>query len=231
MFGKNSVQSKMRSDGQILRIVKGSPFLTIQGEGPHTGKAAVFLRLHGCNLRCWFCDTEFENHDDPDVSVVDIAQMIMDVRGAARLVVSTGGEPMRQNILPLCQMLRQMRMLIQIETAGTLWIKGIERVAEIVCSPKTPAINSFVYDHACAFKYVISQSGVTPGSYLPTISSQPDTKPRQVAPPRKGAPVYLSPMDEYDPDKNAENHRAVAALAIKYNVIAGVQLHKIMELD
>ena len=35
------------SDGKTLRMVKGSPFLTIQGEGPYAGWPAVFIRLHG----------------------------------------------------------------------------------------------------------------------------------------------------------------------------------------
>ena len=39
-------------------------FYSIQGEGAHSGEAAIFLRLSGCNLRCHFCDTEHQPYHD-----------------------------------------------------------------------------------------------------------------------------------------------------------------------
>jgi 7-carboxy-7-deazaguanine synthase len=231
MFGANKVEGKVRGDGHSLRIVKGSPWLTIQGEGPYIGRPAVFLRLHGCNLRCWFCDTQFDASDNPTMDVADIVQAIMAVRGAARLVVITGGEPMRQNILRLCGMLKELGFIVQVETAGTLWINGIENVADIVCSPKTPTLNAKAYELSHYFKYVISRKFITNGTYVPFMTTQPDTRPEMLATPRPGAPVYLSPMDEYDSGANTDNLKTVAELAIKYNVIAGVQLHKLIGLD
>jgi organic radical activating enzyme len=231
MFGQNRIEGKVRSDGRSLRVVKGSPFLTIQGEGPYMGRAAVFLRLHGCNLRCWFCDTKFDDPENPTFELSEIVQAIMDVRQAARMVVITGGEPMRQNILPLCSLLKELGFLVQIETAGSLWINGIENFADVVCSPKTPTINENAYELSHAFKYVISRKYITEGTYLPTMATQPDVRPSQLAPPRPGAPVYLSPMDEYALEANENNQRAVVELAIKYNVIAGIQLHKVVGYD
>jgi 7-carboxy-7-deazaguanine synthase len=68
MFGKNPVaKQEIDGDGMALRVVDGAPFYTIQGEGPFAGDAAVFLRLHGCPLRCFFCDTEFSRAEDPYV--------------------------------------------------------------------------------------------------------------------------------------------------------------------
>ena len=34
-------------------------YKSVQGEGLLTGKASVFVRVSGCNLRCWFCDTPY----------------------------------------------------------------------------------------------------------------------------------------------------------------------------
>jgi organic radical activating enzyme len=231
MFGKNRILSKNHGDGQTLRIVRGSPWLTLQGEGPYAGRAAVFIRLHGCNLRCTFCDTNFDQDDNPFVDIDELAQQVTDIRGAARLVVITGGEPLRQNILPLCRLLRYRLMMVQIETAGTLWIDGIEGAADIVTSPKTPTININAYEGSLAFKYVISSKYVADDTYLPMMATQPGAKPALLAGPRPGAQVFLSPMDEYDEKQNQLNRETVAQLAIKYNVIAGLQLHKHMGVD
>jgi len=231
MFGKNEVLSPDYSDGTSLRIVKSSPFLTIQGEGPYMGHAAVFVRLHGCNLRCTFCDTEFSDPTDPVLPLREIVGAVMTRKQNAKLVVITGGEPMRQNIVPLCVKLHAEGLKVQIETAGTLWLNGIEQVADIVCSPKTPMIHIQAWQHAVAFKYVISSRFVAPDSYIPLTATQPRAMPRKLAAPRPGAPVYLSPMDEYDETQNRLNRRTVAELAIQFDVIAGIQLHKFIEVD
>jgi hypothetical protein len=78
---------------------------------------------------------------------------------------------------------------------------------------------------------VISAKNIVEDGYLPVMATQPGTRPSKLAAPRPGVPVYLSPMDEQDETINAANRRAVAQLAIRYNVIAGIQLHKFMEMD
>lgn len=231
MFGNNSILKQEFSDGQLLHIVNGSPWLTIQGEGPYAGHAAVFIRLHGCNLRCRFCDTNFDDPHDPVWEISKIVDRVMQIRGAARLVVLTGGEPMRQNIYPLTHRLWGLGFQVQIETAGTIWIQGIEKYADVVVSPKTPSICDEAYNHAVAFKYVIHSHCVRDDTFVPFMATQPRSAPRMLASPRPGAPVYLSPMDEYDEERNESNRRAVAELAIKFNVIAGIQLHKFMGVD
>lgn len=61
MFGQNT--PRRRESGGLLQVQ--DVFYTIQGEGPFAGRTAVFIRLTGCNLRCWFCDTVWG--DDSDV--------------------------------------------------------------------------------------------------------------------------------------------------------------------
>lgn len=238
MFGHNQMLKKDHGDGQTLHVVKGSPFLTIQGEGPYIGHPAVFVRLHGCHLRCYFCDTNFDDPDDPVVGTGVLLDRIMETRSMARLIVITGGEPMRQNIFPLCNALYGLGFTVQIETAGTFWIDGIEDVAEIVCSPKTPTIHPMIYEYASAFKYVISGGDendplklLFSTAGIPIIATQPGARTAELASPRDGAPVYLSPMDEGDAYLNSRNRKLVALLALRHGYIAGVQLHKLLEMD
>ena len=103
-------------------------FYTIQGEGYHQGKAAYFIRLGGCNLACDFCDTEFERF-----APMAVAEIVARAREEALpLAVITGGEPLRQNIAPLCEALLHAGMQVQIETNGTLWRSLPEAVQVVV---------------------------------------------------------------------------------------------------
>jgi organic radical activating enzyme len=231
MFGENPLLKPEYGSGRSLRVVKGSPFLTIQGEGPHAGRGAIFIRLHGCNLACTFCDTNFSDPDDPTVKIEDLVKAVEQYGPPTKLVVLTGGEPLRQPIIPLCHQLAARGYEIQIETAGVLWQPSIHSYTELVVSPKTPVIHDQIYRTAAAFKYVIDvEQAFGDDSFLPTTATQARARKRRLAAPRPGAPVYLSPMDTGDPERNARNHELVAHLAIKHGVIAGVQLHKILDM-
>ena len=234
MFGLNRILKKVETDGFRLHIVAGSPFRTIQGEGPYTGWPAVFVRLHGCNLACTFCDTNFDHPDDPILPIDTLAEYASEMFGVEehKLLVITGGEPLRQNILPFIRVMRAKvpNVLIQIETAGTLWIDGIEDLCAIVCSPKTPVIHPKVHAHAIAFKYLIDYKD-DHDTFVPVTATQANARPARLALPRTGAPIYLSPMDNYDDRRNTLNRKLVAQLALQYGAHAGVQLHKLLELD
>lgn len=229
MFGQNPVASiEHGTDGRVLRIVKGTPFSTIQGEGPYAGHRATFIRLHGCNLRCYFCDTQFSDPEDPEVPIEALVEKA--VLFGNELVVITGGEPLRQNIIPLCAKLSALGLKVQIETAGTLFLRNLRAFASVVCSPKTAKIDPGIYDCASAFKYVIDYRQKFDG-FIPITATQPGARPQKLAEPRPGAPVYLSPMDTGQEDENLINRKLVAQLAMDYGAIAGLQLHKFMDLD
>ena len=146
MFGRNPIRKSIAAttDGQTLAVQE--IFDTIQGEGPLAGQPCVFIRLAGCNLACKFCDTEFETKIDNLLSVDQIVAQTTALRHHG-WVVLTGGEPMRQNVVPLCEALAARGRHVQIETAGNFWVPEEwqgrfehllhEGDVSIVVSPKT----------------------------------------------------------------------------------------------
>ena len=112
-------------------------FLTLQGEGAHAGRVAVFCRFAGCNLWtgreedradavCRFCDTDFVGMDGTlggrYASADDLADTIAAQWAGAgdRYVVLTGGEPLLQVDAALIAALHARGFTIAIETNGTL---------------------------------------------------------------------------------------------------------------
>ena len=238
MFGHNPVMKPETHDGSVLKVVKIFP--TIQGEGPFAGHPSIFIRLHGCHLKCWFCDTEFSNPEDPEMPVEDILGAVQSLaeKGRYKLVVITGGEPTRQPLGKLIAALIEAGFLIQIETAGSFWQECLRNTdVHIIVSPKTGMVHQEIQWLARAYKYVISFANYSKDDGLPTASTQqkgmaanifrPDPSVQKVV----KVPIYLSPMDEYDEGKNKANRSLVARLAQKHGYIAGLQLHKFMGVE
>jgi len=129
-------------------------FLTLQGEGAHSGRVAVFLRFAGCNLWnglerdragavCAFCDTDFvgmdgENggqFDDPEALAHSVIKLWPG--GGQPWVVCTGGEPLLQLDPPLIQALHDQGFQIAVETNGTR--KAPDEIDWLCVSPKADA--------------------------------------------------------------------------------------------
>ena len=106
-------------------------FRSIQGEGYHTGRPAVFVRLAGCNLECSWCDTDHAVKDELTVQQIrDHVQDLM-VDGSS-LIVLTGGEPTLYDLFPLLELWSpsiSISIDIAIETNGTMFsvLKAIRR--------------------------------------------------------------------------------------------------------
>lgn len=111
-------------------------FYSIQGEGAHSGEAAIFLRLSGCNLRCSFCDTEHQPYQDltEDEICAEIAKY------PANLVVITGGEPTLQLTRSLVDKIHDLGKMVAIETNGTREVPS--NVDWVTVSPKEAYVGS-----------------------------------------------------------------------------------------
>jgi 7-carboxy-7-deazaguanine synthase len=227
MRGQNPIRRPERGDGRSLWIQE--VFYTLQGEGPFTGHPSVFVRTGGCNLRCYWCDTEFESsHWRPGLD--ELIDRIERLRPpACDLVVITGGEPLRQNILPLIERLLAAGLRVQIETNGTLWLDlPDDPRLTVVCSPKTASLDPRLARRVDAFKYVISAEGVDPTDGLPSVSTQSPGEPCRLFRPPPGRPVYVMPCDQ--PGREDENRKACTAVALAHGYRLSLQIHKLLDI-
>ncbi|MDR0505222.1 MAG: 7-carboxy-7-deazaguanine synthase QueE [Dysgonamonadaceae bacterium] len=105
-------------------------FYSLQGEGGRQGEASIFIRLTGCNLRCNFCDTDFEN--GKDMTENEILDIIEDY--PCRWIVWTGGEPSLQLTDDVLLYFKLQGYFQAIESNGHYKLSDI--LDYIVVSPK-----------------------------------------------------------------------------------------------
>ncbi len=149
-------------------------FLTLQGEGAHAGRAAVFCRFSGCNLWtgreedrssaiCQFCDTDFVGTDGAGGGKFESPELLADAINQEwgngdphhKYVVFTGGEPLLQLDTALIMALKAKGFKIGLETNGT--IKAPQGIDWICVSPKSGA--ELVQVQGDEIKVVIPQAG------------------------------------------------------------------------
>ncbi len=99
-------------------------FYTLQGEGFHTGRAAYFLRVGGCDVGCYWCDVKesWNPKLHPLTTVGDIISRTL--HNPSKTVVLTGGEPLMYNLVPLCTGLKKEGITIHLETSGSHPLTG-----------------------------------------------------------------------------------------------------------
>lgn len=185
-------------------------FYTLQGEGAHSGRPAVFCRFAGCNLwsgrerdranaECNFCDTDFIGSDGPGggqfASAVDLAVAIKNYwpgrpgEQARPFVVCTGGEPGLQLDGALIEALHQHGFTIAVETNGSCELPA--HIDWVCVSPKA--------NHPLS---------LTRGDELKLVYPQTDNAPGQFAQLTFNH-FYLQPMDGPKLQENTQ-------LAIEY---------------
>jgi len=202
-------------------------YFTLQGEGAHTGRPAVFCRFAGCNLWsghekdraqavCRFCDTDFVGTDGPGggsfASPEELAEAIARAwpgdagRRTRPLVVFTGGEPLLQLDAETVSEMHRWGFHVAIETNGT---RSAPRGIDWVCvSPKAGA--QLVLDRGDEIKLVFPQAGAEPERYASMDFDH----------------FYLQPMD--GPERDANTRAALRYCLEHPQWRLSLQTHKLL---
>ena len=205
-------------------------YYTLQGEGRHTGRPAVFLRFSGCNLWtgrevdrdkavCQFCDTDFVGTDGPmggkfkdPLSLSEAVERVwIDAvaKGQNRFVVCTGGEPLLQLDSEAIEALHQKGFTVAVETNGTVELpKGIDWTC---VSPK--AHSELLVTEGDELKLVFPQVGIEPSQYEHLQFNH----------------FSLQPMD--GPDLAANTAKAITYVLQNPKWTLSIQTHKIMGIE
>jgi 7-carboxy-7-deazaguanine synthase (Cx14CxxC type) len=198
-------------------------FYTLQGEGTHAGRPAVFCRFAGCNLwsgreedrskaTCQFCDTDFVGITGDGggrfLSATELAQACRDTAegSGCGFIVLTGGEPMLQVDDELIDALHAAGFTIAIETNGTL---PVPRSIDWICvSPKAGA--DLKQRSGDELKLVFPQAALAPEALIGlTFANR-----------------YLQPMD--GPEVAVNTQKAVAYCRAHPEWRLSLQTHKLL---
>lgn len=137
---------------EVLPLMEA--FYTLQGEGYHSGKAAYFIRLGGCDVGCVWCDVKesWDVEAHPKVSIKDMVEEAL--KHPARMAVVTGGEPLIHNLEQLTEALQAAGFHTNIETSGAHPMSG--RWDWVCFSPKKfKAPHPSVYAQAHELKVIV----------------------------------------------------------------------------
>lgn len=207
-------------------------YVTLQGEGAQTGRAAVFLRFAGCNLWtglerdrpravCQFCDTDFVGTDGENGGKFKGAEALADHvasvwretsgnSGQKGYVVCTGGEPLLQLDEAAIAALHARGFEVGVETNGTL--PAPESLDWICVSPKANA--EVVQTRGNELKLVYPQD-------------EPEAQPERYAA-LQFDHFFLQPKDD---NRQADNIAAAAAYCMKHpEWRLSLQTHKLIGL-
>lgn len=203
-------------------------FYTLQGEGAHSGRPAIFCRFTGCNLWsgreedrssaiCSFCDTDFVGTDGqnggkfatPEALVTHLQRFWPCDSNTPPYLVCTGGEPALQLDQALVDALHLQGFIIAIETNGT---KPLPKGIDWICvSPKADT------------QVIIQQ-----GNELKLVY------PQQLAPPERFSGMifehfYLQPLDGIDADESLRRSLNYCLEHPQWKL--SLQTHKIIGID
>jgi 7-carboxy-7-deazaguanine synthase len=204
-------------------------FYTLQGEGAHTGRPAVFCRFSGCNFwsglekdraaaACNFCDTDFIGTNGQNggkfKSAEELAQKAasfwpnIENTDGKPYIVCTGGEPLLQLDVELIKAFQAKGFEVAVETNGS------------IIAPKE-------LDWVCVSPKDLTQFVQKSGDEIKLVYPQQPVKPEDVAH-LNYTNFFLQPLDE-----EGKNHVSETAEFCKNNPKwrLSLQTHKIIGID
>jgi len=202
-------------------------FYTLQGEGTHAGRPAVFCRFAGCNLWtgresdrasaiCKFCDTDFVGTDGERGGKFAGSEALADVIDSlwpasytrSKFVVFTGGEPLLQLDEALIASMHARGFQIAIETNGTIAVPpGVDWIC---VSPKVGS--ELVVHRGNELKVVIPQANQDIAQYEALDFEH----------------FYLQPMDGPDAQRNTRLAIDMCRNNPKWKL--SLQTHKLLQI-
>lgn len=218
--------------------------LTLQGEGCHSGRRAVFVRFTGCNIwsgrekdrdrdsakglcAAW-CDTDFVGTDGNNGGRYTQDELVEKVHqlseGIPCLVVFTGGEPTLQLTKDLCVALRQKCYQVCIETNGSRDLTPFQEAGVwITVSPKPPMpLHESVYnDEGISELKLVIGDGALSVEDIPTYNAVITGH------------HYLQPVDAGTGDPSDQYHDIISFLMSGKSIhewVFSYQVHKDLEI-
>ena len=201
-------------------------YYTIQGEGHHTGRPAVFCRFAGCNLWsglekdradaiCKFCDTDFWGTDGINGGKYTARELALTIKklypGEEEniYVVCTGGEPALQMDENLIEVFHDLNFTVAIETNGTIELP--EGIDWICVSPK--ANTDIIVTKGDELKLVYPQVENTPDQFIHLDFDH----------------YYLQPLDDSNQEDNIQSTLSYCMKNPLWKL--SLQTHKILGID
>jgi organic radical activating enzyme len=193
----------------MLKITK--IFYSIQGEGSFNGTATIFVRLHGCNLACSFCDDELHRGDAYETLHAD--ELLVRLQSyPGNTIVFTGGEPTLYDLTSTITLLQQNGYFVCIETNGY----NLQHVANanwITYSPKN--LNKLLKDGFNEVKFIVSR----------------ETDISKILNYHADMPLYIQPENERHTPHH-ENVRFCIGLVEQYpRFKLSIQMHKFLGIE
>ena len=206
----------------------------MQGEGRNTGRAAVFIRFAGCNLRCSFCDTEFESYREMSREEILAEISRYEVRGArcedskalshqpsalSPLIVLTGGEPTLQVDEAFVDFLHQHGYEVSMESNGTR--PAPQNLDWLTVSPKSRGTRYEVQGKRVPDEIkLVFDEHTDPEAILPSETSNHSPL------------LYLQPCDTGD----AQRNKVITQACVEYikqhpQWRLSLQTHKLIDIE
>ena len=184
-------------------------FYSLQGEGRNTGRAAVFVRFAGCNLRCPFCDTEFDSYTEMTAEEIitkvssfhpsPLTSHLSPLTSHLPLVVLTGGEPTLQVDETFVDLLHSAGYEVAMESNGTR--PAPANLDWLTVSPKTRGERQDVRGKRMPDELkIVFDENTDPETFLPPLTSHPTPL------------LFLQPCDTSD----AQRNKAIIKACVDY---------------